>query len=129
VVELVERLQTTDWCKFQEPLCWLPEMVGLAVGHTGNALLDGYREMFELTEEFRWRGDVERLRALWQQARPVVEHFRQFHDWAEGEPPERMQQMVMALTGFEAAEADEEEELWLDQAAGLQNEWAGSLAG
>lgn len=122
--ELLERLFHTDtFEKYPEPLCWLPELARMACCQTGNPLLDGWREGYELAfddwEPFRWDADVEHVARLWREAEPVIEHWAAFDDWVNGEHPWRLQKAVYLILGW--GEVGDDDGPWLDEAAAQQN--------
>lgn len=113
-----------------EPLCWLPELARMAACMTGNPLLDGWRDGWEMAfeecwEPFRWDSDVERVAGLWQAARPVVEHWAEFDTWVQADHPWNLQKAVYLILGWQDAGDEDDDEnddgLWLDPAAARQN--------
>lgn len=95
--ELEERVATADFSGYERPLCWLPEMARIACGSTGHELLDFSSYFEDDPTYYRWDSDLERVKELWQTAKPSVERMREFLQWCDG--PGEMQAVVDALVG------------------------------
>lgn len=94
--ELVERLTTADFSAYDAPLCWLPNVARIACAETGNPLLDYSNRFEDEPTPYEW-GELDRIRELWQQAKPEIEKLRAFLTWCDG--PAEMQATVNALVG------------------------------
>lgn len=100
--ELQHRLDTADFSGYPEPLCWLPEMARIACNQTGHELLDFSNYFEDDPVGYRWDSDLERVKELWQTAKPTVLRMRKFLAWADG--PGEMQTIVDALIGPQPAD-------------------------
>lgn len=93
---LLHRLETADFSRYPEPLRWLPLIARIALGQTGDPLLD-YQNFYEdEPPSYFWWGLAE-ARAAYRQARPSIVKLNQFLEWCKGADP--MQAVVDALTG------------------------------
>lgn len=78
------------------PLCWLPEMEALALGTTGNPLLDSSNYYEDDPPSYTWE-QVEEVAELYRQAEPTLVKMREFLGWGTGYA--EMQAIVDALVG------------------------------
>jgi hypothetical protein len=95
------RLETHDFTQYKPPLCWLPEMARIAIGATGNALLDSLQTVYApyYGGDPRWGWDeLDQVRELYAQAKPTVEHLDKFLNWAKG--PDEMRQIAEIMLGI-----------------------------
>lgn len=90
----------------EEPLCWLPEVARFCCRQTGNLLLDSDTEDWEYWI-FRWE-ELEEVKRLSQEARPIWEHIRKFLLWANDQ--RAMELIFYALVGEEVEDNDQEED-------------------
>jgi hypothetical protein len=72
--------ETEAW---PEPVQWLPQLAKWAVHSTGNPLLDIEFNWYGEACWFEWDTDFERVKALWQQARPLVDLLKRVQSWYE----------------------------------------------
>jgi len=106
--QLRERLRSEDFSHFPEPLCWLPEIAGVATRDTGNIILDTSQDLFESwSHEFRWDQDLNLLRQHWQQAKPVVEKLELLVQWLN-ENSNNYIEMAWAIIGCDGGDDDDD---------------------
>lgn len=104
---IYERLRTHDFGQYEEPLCWLPDLVDFACDRTGNVILDTSLDMMDIYDwvgMWRWddRSDLAVLRKDWTAGKPLVEKWQRFLEWCEGQ--EEMEQIAAILTGGQTNE-------------------------
>jgi hypothetical protein len=101
--EILCHVRNADYSHLPEPLCWLDEICEIAAGN-GNQLLT---ETFETTDygmsPFLWERDLERVKALYREARPAIKRLQAFRDWlaeryeADGYNTEETNQQILEL--------------------------------
>lgn len=65
--------------RMKPPWKWLGEMADFAADRSGNVILDTTVDLHEPWPcQWTWEKDLDTLRAAWKEAKPVVEHFKDF---------------------------------------------------
>lgn len=93
------RLREDDFSHLPTPLCWLPDIAGVATRDTGNVILDTSQDVYDpWTHEFTWEEDIDLLREDWQRAKPIVAKLEKFVKWLS-EDESHVAEMVWTILG------------------------------
>lgn len=96
-VEVYDSLKGADFSAYKKPLRFLPDLIGLFTASTFNIILDTPQGVSNSFHSFRWDADLERLKAAWVEAKPVVKKFNKFSKWLMRDYEENVQMMIDAV--------------------------------
>jgi len=94
-------MATIPWDRYEEPLCWLPDVVRYCQRGWGNPLLDTGLDMIDGPDLTRWLWDkdINAVKELYAEAHPIWKRIAAFLKWCDDE--DTLRTVVEILLGLE----------------------------